>query len=929
MAITVTNNQSNTFYPHFPLNMTISITAPDKVYGKYYTRTTTAIPVKNVGYYGSTPPTDYSQVATGDYWINTYPNPPIADYFTINNNWHSDLTLNENWDTTTNKKNRVVFRWNNMLYGWHTSGGWLPIYQMCDIILKDDAGTVVWSSGDLDLTSTGSASVTCTYSPSDSTYSGKYRFVVRYMEPNRAAIACNTTESWNVEYSDWFEVYGKSTGSYANQYVTSVIPTYAVTNEDDITFEWNGNPSGSWTGVPLLKLDEKNTSWGVEWKMYFNGSILSLDAAVANGWIKVISQKSEYLHYLLTVKILQPGYGMWNIRAFYHLNTNSDDYAYMPSSFSMYNRPTPLITTAAGSIVPAQWVYNETHDNAHAVNGLPPYQVTFTDSSTYTNAVPVKKWSINFGDSASGVVNSLEYSNASGQQQTYHANSVHTFDGYGDYYVTLTLTDMTDKEHRYTYTFAPTKAHRFITNPLNAITPTSDLTVPQIMTCDVVVAGYPEPETSWTYAHTNGIYTATKEGQYAQFALSEGGLYTISFLSTQTGSSNLTISKNIVVSANSANTLSTDNPISQGDFITWLYVSGNRYCPIPVSTPIIRWNYADGKQLTFHVPLSWENLSYLRPGCLVSCGYNGIARPFVVYSRSNNQDTGYAEIQCYDYAQTLFDSRVATAATNSLSDNGYDVQTYYGESLMRYFAISNLGTGRSDSIFRRIGTDAHAGGTQTYSARYETISSIISDLCGNTQLGWDVNLQNSSGDVSYLVGWKPISGSDRSATVIFSEEFMTADIGVFTETVSPSVALGAGQGEGAARTYVEYDVSGGTPALTGINRREIFVDAGDAADSNEVKRMSVLELENGKQMTFYITPLPDSPYVFGTDYAVGDFVSIYDKSLSATPIKVRIKSAQYAQTSTGVKLELTCGTTQPSAWNLIQRNMQANTYARK
>jgi len=57
-----------------------------------------------------------------------------------------------------------------------------------------------------------------------------------------------------------------------------------------------------------------------------------------------------------------------------------------------------------------------------------------------------------------------------------------------------------------------------------------------------------------------------------------------------------------------------------------------------------------------------------------------------------------------------------------------------------------------------------------------------------------------------------------------------ATIGPFSGFLPANLAIAAGKGNGSSREYKEY----GEIATTGLERREMFVDAGESADELEM-----------------------------------------------------------------------------------------------
>lgn len=147
------------------------------------------------------------------------------------------------------------------------------------------------------------------------------------------------------------------------------------------------------------------------------------------------------------------------------------------------------------------------------------------------------------------------------------------------------------------------------------------------------------------------------------------------------------------------------------------------------------------------------------------------------------------------------------------------------------------------------------------------------------------------------------TGIDRSADIIFSQTFDNLLSSSYTRDITAyrTFALIGGQGEGTGRILQEYDAA---PALRGIDRAEMFVDAKDIsskytdADGTEKE----LDLTVAGNLAIYKNWLTErgkakladtaqtetfegeidtnaTPYKFGEDFYLGDRVRVQDDLL--------------------------------------------------
>ena len=173
----------------------------------------------------------------------------------------------------------------------------------------------------------------------------------------------------------------------------------------------------------------------------------------------------------------------------------------------------------------------------------------------------------------------------------------------------------------------------------------------------------------------------------------------------------------------------------------------------------------------------------------------------------------------------------------------------------------------------------------------DNLYSIIVDLCATNDIGFKLLLNNSNQFVFSLY-----SGVDRSYEnttnpyVIFSPSFENLVNSNYYDTNADlkTVALIGGEDEGDKRKYVTYSAS----SETGINRRELFVDARDIQseyydENNEEHVMTDAEYkaaltERGKEkMVDYkaVTAFEGevdylNSFIYKKDYYLGDIVQI-------------------------------------------------------
>lgn len=163
----------------------------------------------------------------------------------------------------------------------------------------------------------------------------------------------------------------------------------------------------------------------------------------------------------------------------------------------------------------------------------------------------------------------------------------------------------------------------------------------------------------------------------------------------------------------------------------------------------------------------------------------------------------------------------------------------------------------------------------------QTVLEAVQSLAATVNKGLAMSLSGSTGLV-----WRFLLGQDRP-TVIFSEDFETltgSDYTFSTQNFATMAYIG-GEGEGTARTVAQFvkDFD-----MKGLSRREIWIDARDVSSNDgEISQSAYVYLlvqraaqkltEHEVTQTFGGT-LPDtSPYIYGTDYTLGDTVYVQNR----------------------------------------------------
>lgn len=222
-------------------------------------------------------------------------------------------------------------------------------------------------------------------------------------------------------------------------------------------------------------------------------------------------------------------------------------------------------------------------------------------------------------------------------------------------------------------------------------------------------------------------------------------------------------------------------------------------------------------------------------------------------------------------AWSIFDRR--SVAPPSFSANFTTTSTTPVETGVKTVIEQNIGASAIASRqVAQINVVATAGGGSNYafSERYSSLLDAVSKALLQTNSGLTVTLNQNT--LKWDIDWT--AGTDRTATVVLSSKFNTAQNATVQESDSAykNVIIAAGQGEGVDRNIrVGYS---GMSEPAGIDRREVFRDMRDLSLNASIDARSAQVLsEQSYTKTIEVSPLAYSRVVYGRDYFVGDKIT--------------------------------------------------------
>lgn len=205
----------------------------------------------------------------------------------------------------------------------------------------------------------------------------------------------------------------------------------------------------------------------------------------------------------------------------------------------------------------------------------------------------------------------------------------------------------------------------------------------------------------------------------------------------------------------------------------------------------------------------------------------------------------------------------------------HDVQSAVAaETALKHYVDLHAGPGAPVALQLpglSLAADAGRGAAITYRARFQDLATVLKEIGQVAAMGWQITYTPAT--TSYV--FDVIPGVDRSASVFFDVAFDTAlaQRWLTSDLDRKTVAIVAGQGEGTARTIVTRWLGGSEP--TGLERREVFLDARDTADLATLQQRGDAKLRELQATDRFETEInPSGSFRYRQHWDLGDLVTL-------------------------------------------------------
>jgi hypothetical protein len=253
----------------------------------------------------------------------------------------------------------------------------------------------------------------------------------------------------------------------------------------------------------------------------------------------------------------------------------------------------------------------------------------------------------------------------------------------------------------------------------------------------------------------------------------------------------------------------------------------------------------------------------------------------------------------------------------------YDHINAAAEDVMKHYVTANaVNSANSDRIipYLAVALSQARGANISWNSRLKNLDEELEAISGKSGLGWDIYLDivNMRYIFEIYAGRDLTTGQSINSPVIFSSDFDNLKEESFTDSDLnySNYAYVGGQGEGELREIAEVGTD------TGLDRREVFIDARDISNPSDLiirgeeKLLDVASVQN-----FQAKVMPSASFRYEEDWNLGDKVTIQNKKWGITMDAV-ITEVKEVYEPSGFKLEVVFGNSMPTLIRKIKQEFK-------
>ena len=327
--------------------------------------------------------------------------------------------------------------------------------------------------------------------------------------------------------------------------------------------------------------------------------------------------------------------------------------------------------------------------------------------------------------------------------------------------------------------------------------------------------------------------------------------------------------------------------------------------------------YSTG-EFELHININKANTGALQNENLIMLGKD-VTRVGIIRHRENeideNGDSTDTLIIKGPTLKGVCGQRIIVPAT---SGGGYDSYSGSQEAIMKHFVnahcVNPTDTNRKIKNLV-IATDQGRGISDQWRFRFDNLADALEQVGQYSKLGWDVtlDLEHSQWIFDVIKGRNLTASQDTLPPVIFATEFSDIKTPHFIQSWLNAATVGYAGGQGDETNRLIQSVGN----ASGLDRMETFLDCSDAADAAELISKGTQKLaESAPTKTFEFSIIHDRPFVYGTDYDIGDTVTARSKKWGIT-MDAQITELKEIYETDGNSLEVTFGTSIPGLLKYI------------